>query len=104
MDTPGKLLLYGGTFDPPHMGHMNNLRAVMKAVDPDKVLKVETVLRSFHQQPGNGSLTAALFRCIISIGIAACPVTFPLCPLGCCSIPAGFFFSVTHSLSPPLAD
>lgn len=38
MDTPGKLLLYGGTFDPPHMGHMNNLRAVMKAVDPDKVL------------------------------------------------------------------
>lgn len=38
MDAPGKLLLYGGTFDPPHRGHMNNLRAVMEAVHPDKVL------------------------------------------------------------------
>ena len=25
--TPARLLLYGGTFDPPHVGHMNNLRA-----------------------------------------------------------------------------
>lgn len=38
MEAPDKLLLYGGTFDPPHMGHMNNLRAVMAAVQPDKVL------------------------------------------------------------------
>lgn len=38
MDAPGKLLLYGGTFDPPHRGHMNNLCAVMEAVHPDKVL------------------------------------------------------------------
>mgnify|MGYP000402931218 CR=1 FL=1 len=22
-----RLLLYGGTFDPPHNGHLNNLRA-----------------------------------------------------------------------------
>ena len=38
MAVVGKLLVYGGTFDPPHMGHMNNLRAVMAAVHPDKVL------------------------------------------------------------------
>ncbi len=27
-----KALLFGGTFDPPHAGHMNNLRAAMQAV------------------------------------------------------------------------
>ena len=30
-----KALLFGGTFDPPHAGHMNNLRAAMQAVQPD---------------------------------------------------------------------
>lgn len=33
-----KLLLYGGTFDPPHTGHMNLLRAAVKTVQPDKVI------------------------------------------------------------------
>lgn len=33
-----KVLLYGGTFDPPHVGHLNNLRAVMAAVRPDRVI------------------------------------------------------------------
>lgn len=36
--TPARLLLYGGTFDPPHVGHMNNLRAAMDAVRPDRVV------------------------------------------------------------------
>lgn len=30
-----KLLLFGGTFDPPHIGHMNLLRSAMQAVQPD---------------------------------------------------------------------
>lgn len=35
---PPRILLYGGTFDPPHLGHLNNLRAVMAAVRPDRVV------------------------------------------------------------------
>ena len=33
-----KVLLYGGTFDPPHNGHMNNLRAALALVQPDRAL------------------------------------------------------------------
>ncbi len=33
-----KLLLYGGTFDPPHKGHINNLTAAIAAVQPDYVV------------------------------------------------------------------
>lgn len=33
-----RLLLYGGTFDPPHNGHLNNLRAAAQAVCPDEIL------------------------------------------------------------------
>ena len=33
-----KLLLYGGTFDPPHQGHINNLTACIQAVQPDQVV------------------------------------------------------------------
>ena len=33
-----KTLLYGGTFDPPHNGHMNNLRAALALVQPDRAL------------------------------------------------------------------
>ena len=30
-----RLLLYGGTFDPPHNGHLNNLKAAAARVMPD---------------------------------------------------------------------
>ena len=30
-----KVLLYGGTFDPPHNGHINNLRAALALIRPD---------------------------------------------------------------------
>lgn len=33
-----RLLLYGGTFDPPHNGHVHNVQAAAQRVKPDKVL------------------------------------------------------------------
>lgn len=33
-----KILLFGGTFDPPHAGHLHNLAAAIGTVSPDKVI------------------------------------------------------------------
>ena len=35
---PQKIILFGGTFDPPHNGHMTLLAGAIEAVRPDLVL------------------------------------------------------------------
>lgn len=35
-----KILLFGGSFDPPHIGHMNLLRNAVQAVQPNLVLVI----------------------------------------------------------------
>ncbi|MEA5050863.1 MAG: nicotinate (nicotinamide) nucleotide adenylyltransferase [Oscillospiraceae bacterium] len=37
-----KILLYGGSFDPPHRGHERLLRAAVEAVRPDRTLVIPT--------------------------------------------------------------
>ena len=39
-----RVLLYGGSFDPPHYGHMNNLRAAAARVRPDRVVVMPCLL------------------------------------------------------------
>ncbi len=38
MNSVNKLLLFGGTFDPPHMGHIDLLRNAINCVEPDLVV------------------------------------------------------------------
>ena len=44
-----KTLLYGGSFDPPHNGHLNNLRAAAARVRPDRVVVMPAGLSPFKQ-------------------------------------------------------
>lgn len=68
MEPAGKLLLYGGTFDPPHMGHMNNLRAVMAAVHPDQVLVMPAGIPPHKAASATpGEVRLAMCRCFTEV-------------------------------------
>ena len=43
------ILLYGGSFDPPHYGHLNNLRAAAARVCPDRVVVMPAGVSPFKQ-------------------------------------------------------
>ena len=59
-----KVLLYGGTFDPPHNGHLNNLRAAAARVQPDKVVVMPAGLSPFKQRTSApGALRLEMCSC-----------------------------------------
>ena len=63
-----KILLYGGTFDPPHNGHMNNLRAAAARVQPDKVVVMPAGLSPFKQKTSApGALRLEMCQCFAAL-------------------------------------
>ena len=71
-----KVLLYGGTFDPPHNGHLNNLRAAAARVQPDKVVVMPAGLSPFKQRTSaSGALRLEMCSCFHALeeGMDAIP-------------------------------
>ena len=63
-----KVLLYGGTFDPPHNGHLNNLRAAAARVQPDKVVVMPAGLSPFKQHTSApGALRLEMCSCFYAL-------------------------------------
>ena len=59
-----KILLYGGTFDPPHYGHLNNLRAAASRVQPDEIVVMPAGVSPFKQMSATpGALRAEMCGC-----------------------------------------
>ena len=66
-----KLLLYGGTFDPPHYGHLNNLRAAAARVAPDRVVVMPAGASPFkHTSPTPPALRAEMCGCFAALAEA----------------------------------
>ena len=61
-----KLLLYGGTFDPPHLGHMNNLRAAMELIAPDRVIVMPAGIPP-HKAASSTPAELRLAMCALSL-------------------------------------
>ena len=57
-----KIILFGGTFDPPHNGHMTLLSGAIETVQPDLVI-VEPAGTPPHKRAGE---TAARHRAAVS--------------------------------------
>lgn len=63
-----KILLYGGSFDPPHNGHLNNLRAAAARVQPDRVVIMPAGVSPFKQGTcASGALRAEMCRCFSTL-------------------------------------
>ena len=61
-----KILLYGGTFDPPHYGHLNNLRAAASRVQPDEIVVMPAGVSPFKQMSATpGALRAEMCGCFV---------------------------------------
>lgn len=66
-----KILLYGGSFDPPHNGHLNNLRAAIRRAHPDKVVVMPAGLSPFKQQTAApAALRLEMCSCFRELGQA----------------------------------
>jgi len=53
-----RVLFYGGSFDPPHLGHMHAARAAQAALEPDKLLLIPDNLPP-HKELSESSCTAS---------------------------------------------
>ena len=63
-----KILLYGGSFDPPHNGHLNNLRAAADRVRPDKIVVMPAGTSPFKQGTNaSGALRLEMCRCFAAL-------------------------------------
>ena len=71
-----KILLYGGSFDPPHNGHLNNLRAAADRVHPDKIVVMPAGTSPFKQGTNaSGALRLEMCSCFHALeeGMDAIP-------------------------------
>ena len=63
-----KILLYGGSFDPPHNGHLNNLRAAADRVHPDKIVVMPAGTSPFKEGTNaSGALRLEMCRCFAAL-------------------------------------
>lgn len=64
-----KILLYGGTFDPPHWGHINNLSAAIRKVNPHKVIVMPAGIPPHKNASATpGELRLQMCQCFLALG------------------------------------
>ena len=63
-----KVLLYGGSFDPPHNGHLNNLRAAAARVRPDRIVVMPAGTSPFKRgTSASGALRLEMCGCFSAL-------------------------------------
>ena len=63
-----RILLYGGSFDPPHNGHLNNLRAAAARVRPDRIVVMPAGSSPFKRgTSASGALRLEMCGCFSAL-------------------------------------
>lgn len=66
--SPQRVLLFGGTFDPPHAGHMHSLAAAIRAVKPHRVIVMPAGVPPHKAASATpGEWRAAMCQCFVPL-------------------------------------
>lgn len=68
MDRPERIAVYGGTFSPPHVGHVRAARAFLEAVHPDRLLIIPDYLPPHKNIDGGASASDRYEMCRLAFG------------------------------------
>ena len=63
-----KIGIYGGTFSPPHVGHVGAAESFSKAIDPDELLIMPDFLPPHKQIDGEATPEERLKMCALAFG------------------------------------
>ena len=66
-----RILVYGGTFDPPHAGHLHNLAAAIAAVGPEHAVVMPAGIPP-HKNPSATPAALRLAMCAAFRAVAPC--------------------------------
>lgn len=58
-----KLLIFGGTFDPPHIAHVNMLKAAAEKIDPEDIIVIPTADPPHKERKGISSAADRMEMC-----------------------------------------
>ena len=67
-----KIVIYGGTFSPPHIGHVNVARAIEKSENPDKLLIIPTYISPHKSQDQEATPEQRLEMCRLAFSSVEC--------------------------------
>ena len=69
MDTKRqKIVLFGGTFAPPHLGHVHAVRTVLERLDPDKIIIMPTFMPPHKVKVKGDTPELRLEMCRVAFG------------------------------------
>lgn len=72
MSAKKKIAIYGGTFSPPHVGHINVAAAVAREEKPDKLLIIPTFISPHKTQCSDASPEQRLEMCRLAFSDIEC--------------------------------
>ncbi len=72
MSQKEKIVIYGGTFSPPHIGHINVAHAVAEIEKPDKLLIIPTYISPHKIQDNDATPAQRLEMCRLAFADIPC--------------------------------
>ena len=72
MSSKKRVFIYGGTFSPPHIGHVNVAKAIEREENPDELLIIPTFISPHKEQCNDATPEQRLEMCRLAFSDISC--------------------------------